>query len=68
MPGVNRPTTLTDVLGTLNQQSTATSDMLTGLASFAEADETAAMADSMTATAQAPPGWDQTTWGAFVWG
>lgn len=67
MPGVNRPTTLTDVLGTLNQQSTATSDMLTGLAAFAETDETAAVTDSATVTAQPPPGWDQSTWGAFAW-
>ncbi len=65
-----RPQTLVDVLNTLNQQSTQStqSGSFTGLAGIAEADETAAVADSMTATVQAPPGWDQTTWGAFAWG
>jgi hypothetical protein len=65
-----RPQNLVDVLNTLNQQSTQStqSGSFSGLAGFAEADETAAVADSVTATAQAAPGWDQSTWGAFVWG
>lgn len=68
MPGVGRPQTLTDVLGALNQQSSSTSSMITGLAGYLVAPETAAVADSMTVTAQTPPGWDQSTWGGFVWG
>ena len=70
MPGAIRPTTLLDVLTTLNQQSTQStqSGSFSGLAGFAEADETATVADSVTATVQAPPGWDQSTWGGFAWG
>jgi hypothetical protein len=68
MPGVFRPTTLTDVLGTLNQQSTATSDVINGLAAFAEADEVAVVTDSVAASTQTAPVWDATTWGCAVWG
>jgi hypothetical protein len=60
--------TLTDVLGSLNQQTTQpTSDTITGLAAFAEADENTTISGSFTATLQTPPGWGQSTWGAAVW-
>lgn len=66
--GVGRPTTLVDILGTLNQQSQQqTADVSDGLGDFAETDEQATIADSATVTHSAPPGWDQSTWGAFVW-
>lgn len=65
--GVYRPYTLSDVLGTLNQQSTATSSMITGLASFAQTAETAAVTDSVTAMAQANYVWDSGTWGTVIY-
>ncbi len=66
--GVLRPYTLVDVLGTLNQQSQQqTGTTISGLSGFAEADESATVGDAVTASAQTPPGWDQTTWGAAVW-
>ncbi len=66
--GVLRPMTLTDVLGSLNQQTTQpTSDQITGLAALAEVDENATISGSMSATVQTPPGWGQATWGAAVW-
>lgn len=69
MPGVFRPYTLVDVLGTLNQQSTATQDAQTvnGLGYFGETDETATLRDSWTSTVQTPAAWDGGTWGAFTW-
>jgi hypothetical protein len=66
--GVFRPTTLPDLLGAMNQQSTqSTDDVVNGLAGFAEVDETATVSGAMTATAQTPPGWGGSTWGAFAW-
>lgn len=67
--GVFRPTTLTDVLGSLNAQTSPadTGDTINGLSGFAEVDEAATVSGSMTATHGAPPGWDQTTWGAALW-
>lgn len=68
MPGVFRPYTLVDVLGTLNQQAQdQAADMINGLGFFVETDEQATIADSATVTHSAPPGWDQSTWGASVW-
>jgi hypothetical protein len=65
---VYRPTTLTDFLGALNQQtSPPTTDVINGLSGFAEVDEAATVSGSMTATHSAPPGWAATTWGAFLW-
>jgi hypothetical protein len=69
MPGVYRPTTLIDVLSTLNQgllppvQATDT----TQLGVFAEIDETIPMADSMTTNVAAPATWDNGVWGATTW-
>lgn len=70
MPGVLRPYTLADVLATINQQSTATSatsGSVTGVGFFEEADEAVPVADSATATASAPAGWDAGVWGATLW-
>lgn len=68
MPGVVRPTTIVDVLGTINQQSQQqTGDLINGFGDFVETAEQATIADSATVTHSAPPGWDQSTWGAFAW-
>lgn len=69
MPGVFRPYSLTDVLGTIQDQATGNTDTSTsGVGYFAEADETLSLADSATATAQVNPAWDNGTWGAVIWG
>lgn len=70
MPGVLRPYTLADVLATINQQSSASSVVsgsVTGVGFFSEADETVPLADSATATAGTPAGWDSGVWGATLW-
>jgi hypothetical protein len=70
MPGVLRPYTLTDVLGTLNAQNQAAQQGVTqvnAVGSFAEADETVPASDSATATHAAPNGWDAGIWGATQW-
>lgn len=69
MPGVIRPYTLADVLGTINSQATASNALTTatGVGFFSEADETVPLADSATATAAAPAGWDAGVWGATLW-
>lgn len=68
MPGAFRHYTLVDILGTLTDQSSQqTGDTINGLGQFAEADESGTVADSATATVQAPPGWGQSVWGGFVW-
>lgn len=67
--GVFRPTTLPDLLGALNSQSSTdnSAQQINGLAGFAEVDESATVSGSMTATAQVPSGWDQTLWGSATW-
>lgn len=66
--GVNRPYTLVDVLGTLNQQNQQTAgDLVNGFGDFVQTAEQGTLADSATVTHSAPPGWDQSTWGACVW-
>jgi hypothetical protein len=71
--GVFRPYNLTDVISTLNQQSTAlngSAQMITTLGGFAEADETLGLTDSMTTVTatQASQGWDQgNNWGSITW-
>lgn len=70
MPGVLRPYTLNDVLGTLNAQNQAVSQGATivdGIGTFAEADEAVTAADSATATHLAVPGWDGGIWGGTQW-
>lgn len=68
MPGVFRPYTLVDVLGTINQQSSApTGATITGLGQFGETDDAATLSDSMTGTIQTNPVYDAGTWGTFAW-
>lgn len=67
MPGVIRPYTLADVLGTLNQQSTTTTDTVAGLGTLVEADEGVPLADAATATIQRIATWDNGVWGALSW-
>lgn len=68
MAGVNRPMTLADVIGTINQQSSTTADQtVSGIGEFAEVDETIAAADAAFITASTPTGWDQGQWGATQW-
>lgn len=69
MPGVFRPYTLVDVLGTINDQLTApTGDTINGLGFFGETDEAMAVGDSMTTGVQTKPVYDAGTWGAGTWG
>ena len=69
MAGVYRPYTLTDILASIQSQAQGNTDTSTsGVGSFAEADETLTVADSATASAGLPAGWDGATWGAFTWG
>lgn len=69
MPGVYRPTTLIDVLSTLNEgllppvEATDSS----GQGVFAEIDETLLLADSMTTSVGAPVAWDAGVWGGGQW-
>jgi hypothetical protein len=66
---VFRPSTLADVLGVIQQQAIGNTDTsVSGVGAFAEADETAAVADSATLTAGPNPAWDGGTWGAVIWG
>lgn len=72
MPGVFRPYTLVDVLGTMNQENgnlTGGQQILTGFGQFAEADESATVSDSATGTlvVASTATWDNTVWGEFTW-
>lgn len=68
MPGVYRPYSLADVLGSMQQQAIGdTNTSVSGLGSLAEADETVTLADSATGTAQLNPAWDAGQWGAVTW-
>lgn len=68
MAGVFRPYTLTDILGSIQDQAQGNTDTsVSGLGQFAEADETLTVADSATASAQLPVTWDNGTWSAFSW-
>lgn len=68
MPGVFRPYTLTDILGTIQQQAIGdTGTSVSGVGYYAEADESVTLADSATATAQVPATWDGGVWGAAEW-
>lgn len=71
MPGVLRPYTLVDILGTLNggvQQATQGTTTITGTSVVAESDETTAFSDTVTGTVTTNQGWDQVTWGTVSWG
>lgn len=69
MPGVFRPYTLVDVLGTLNEQNQAsgTAELVNGLGQFGEVDEAIPISDSCTASVQVSPTWDGGPWGQFTW-
>lgn len=69
MPGVFRPYTLVDVLGTMNEQlSQPTGDTINGLGNFAETDESTTIADSMTTTLVVGTyAWDAGVWGSVTW-
>lgn len=68
MPGVFRPSTLADVLGTLQQQAIGdTGTSVSGVGYFAEDDEMMAMADSATAATGTNPTWGNGEWGSVVW-
>lgn len=71
MPGVYRPYTAADVIGSLSDAIDAVSNTNTtssGLGDFVEADETLGVTDSATVSAQANPAWNAGTWGAVSWG
>lgn len=68
MPGVFRPYTLVDILGTIQESAQQTADIVNGLGQFAEDDETLGAIDSMTTTVQVSPAWDAGVWGAVTWG
>lgn len=69
MPGVFRPYTLVDVLGTMNEQLTQpTGDTISGFGLFGETAEAATVTDSMSTTVQANPVYDAGVWGSFTWG
>lgn len=67
MPGVVRPYTLADVIGTINAQQNQQDEMINLVGSFAEADETAPASDSAFGTAAVPTAWDAGVWGATQW-
>ena len=68
MPGVFRPSTLADVLNTIQQQAIGNTDTsVSGVGTFLEDDETVTCADSVTLTAQANPAWGNGQWGQFTW-
>lgn len=71
MPGVFRPYTFVDVLGTLNnglQQATQGDTTITGTGLIGEANENSTMSEaSVTGTLTTNQGWDQVTWGFVAW-
>jgi hypothetical protein len=69
MPGVFRPYTLVDILGTLNDQSSqAQGGIITSQGFFSQTAENFTSHDTMTTTVQANPTWDNGFWGSFTWG
>jgi hypothetical protein len=68
VPGVFRPYSLADVLGTIQQQALGDTDTsVSGLGTIAEADEAVSLAETVTATAQVNPAWGAGQWGSVVW-
>lgn len=68
MPGVFRPYTLVDVLGTINQQSSSpTGDTILSLGVFAETDESMSTQDTVTTSHAVNPPYENATWGTFTW-
>jgi hypothetical protein len=72
MPGVFRPYTAADIIGSLQDgidAATSTDTSSNGLGYFGEADETAGFTDAVTATVlTANPAWDAGQWGSLAWG
>lgn len=71
MPGVFRPYTLVDVLGTLNQESVGalgSQGLVAGTGFFAATNEEFTLHDTVATTVQANPTWDNGFWGQFTWG
>lgn len=70
MPGVFRPYTVADVIGSLSDQigSLQASSTSAGTGFVTEADETATISDAVTVTTQANPAWNQGQWSVFTWG
>jgi pyridoxal/pyridoxine/pyridoxamine kinase len=69
MPGVFRPSTLADVLNTIQQQAIGDTDTsVSGVGYIGEADDQMTMSDSVTATAGANPTWGGGEWGSVAWG
>lgn len=68
MPGVYRPYSLTDVLGTLTDQSAQQQDTtVTGLGDFAETAELFTLSEHVTGTVTTNPTWGGGTWGTVTW-
>lgn len=71
MPGVFRPYTLVDILGTLNDQTAGqvgSDQIIDGLGFFAETDESATLSDSMVTSVQLNSTYDNANWGQITWG
>lgn len=71
MPGVYRPYTAADIIGSLQDgidAATNTDTSVSGVGYFVEADETLGITDSATVAEQAIPAWDAGQWGSFGWG
>lgn len=72
MPGVFRPMTLVDVLGTMNDNTTqqSSNDQIDGLGNFAQTNEQFTVTDTVTGTlvVASTVTWDNATWGTFAWG
>jgi hypothetical protein len=71
VPGVFRPYTVADIIGSLQDgitAATSTGTTTSGVGNFTEADETLGITDTAAVTAQASPAWDAGQWGSFTWG
>lgn len=71
MPGVFRPYTFVDILGTLNnglQQQSQGANTITGTGVIGEVDENNTMSEkAITGTVTTNQGWDATVWGTVAW-
>lgn len=69
MPGTVRPYTLADIIGQLNDQSSAPTGSIVPLQGFfGPTNETFKMSGTFTTSVQANPGWDGGQWGLVSWG
>lgn len=70
-PGVHRPYTFVDILGTINgglQDTSQGTTTITGTSPIGEVDENSTMSEaSVTGTVTTNLGWGQATWGMFAW-